>query len=349
MMSSHILLPLMITGLLLAAPAAHAQPASAGTGQKSQPAGSTAMTDTARQLYDEGLKALEAERSDVAHAKFTAAWRIHQHYQIAGNLGFAEEKLGMYRDAAEHLSFYLRESPSTKVAERKVAEASLKKALAHVGSVTLHVVPEGAEVAIDGALVGAAPLSGPVFLQPGEHAITARMDGYVRARVTVTATAGGSQEVTVRMLPEVTPSVPVVPPEVPTVAPAPEKRSLVPAIALGAGSVVGIAVGVGLTVASNGASSDADAQGAAILGAGGQCVAPGSFAAQCEALASTLERRDALGNGAGVAYASAGALAIGAAVYLLWPQERSGAAQRELTVVPVVGMREGGLGVRGMW
>lgn len=369
-MSHRTLLRLVIPALLLAASAARAQPAPKGAGSKAQAAEDTAITDTARQLYEDGLAALQAQRWAVARSKFLAAWGIHQHWQIAANLGFAEQKLGRSRDAAEHLSFYLREAPSTKVEERKIAEVTLKEALARVGVVTLYVVPEGAEVAVDGALVGSAPLSGPVFLEPGAHAVTARLDGYVRARVTVTATAGGSQEVTVRMLPEVAaaPSGAGGAPSEPGMASskaagpavdgggapveggeAPAKRSLVPAIALGAGSVVGIAVGIGLTVASNGASDDADAQRATILGAGGQCVVPGSFAGQCDEMRSTRERVDTLANGAMVAFAAGGALAVGAAVYLLWPRGSAGARPAGMQVTPVVGARAAGVGVRGAW
>src|SRR5215212_6726576 len=92
------------------------------------PPSSTAIDDKARELFLEGVKATEKGQWARAHAAFLAAWSLKQHYQIAGNLGTAEAKLGKWRDAATHLSMYLREAPKAKVEERKSAEALLTQA-----------------------------------------------------------------------------------------------------------------------------------------------------------------------------------------------------------------------------
>lgn len=88
--------------------------------------------------------------------------------------------------------------------------------------------------------------------------------------------------------------------------------------------------------------------GAEIIGAGGQCVTPGAFSARCAELLSTAERGDAQATGAVVAFAAGGALAVGAAVYLLWP-EGGAREQRGLRWLPAVGPGRAGLGVRGAW
>jgi hypothetical protein len=125
------------------------------------------------------------------------------------------------------------------------------------------------------------------------------------------------------------------------------RTSLVPVIALGAASAVSLAVGIGTTIASNSASSDKDAQRAAILRDGGHCAAPVvGFAERCDELRSTAERVDTLGNVARVAYAASGALAIGAVIYLLWPRDGRAA---DVRMVPVLGAGQAGVGALGAW
>ncbi|WP_437915446.1 PEGA domain-containing protein [Sorangium sp. So ce302] len=158
-----------------------------------------ALTDKARQLYEEGRQAAAAGKWADAHASFLAAWAIKPHYQIASNLGVACLKLGKHRDAAEYLTRYLREAPATKVNERQNAEASLKEALAKVASVTVQVTPAGAEVTVDGAVVGKAPLADRVFLAPGEHEIGAKLEGYAPATRPLAAVAGRAETVTVQL------------------------------------------------------------------------------------------------------------------------------------------------------
>ncbi|WP_437679324.1 PEGA domain-containing protein [Sorangium sp. So ce131] len=182
---------------LLASPALAQQPAPRAPAPDSE---SDALTDKARQLFEEGVKAANASRWSDAHASFLAAWRLKEHYQIASNLGVAELKLGKYREAAEHLTWYLREAPETKVEQRRRAEAWLKEALPKVASVTVQVEPAGAEVTVDGALVGKAPLTLPVFLDPGQHEIRARLDGHVPEKRAVTARAGQTETVSLRLV-----------------------------------------------------------------------------------------------------------------------------------------------------
>ncbi|WP_437985236.1 PEGA domain-containing protein [Sorangium sp. So ce117] len=158
-----------------------------------------ALTDKARQLYEEGRQAAAAGKWADAHASFLAAWAIKPHYQIASNLGVACLKLGKHRDAAEYLARYLREAPATKVNERQNAEASLKEALAKVASVTVQVTPAGAEVTVDGAVVGKAPLADRVFLAPGEHEIGAKLEGYAPATRPIAAVAGRAETVAVQL------------------------------------------------------------------------------------------------------------------------------------------------------
>ncbi|WP_437623725.1 PEGA domain-containing protein [Sorangium sp. So ce1151] len=286
-----------------------------------------------------------------------SAWELNPTFDVAYNLGNTEHKLKKHREAAQYLSFALRNWPLLKtVAKLKpTAEQRFAESRAHVGAVAVMVGVAGAEVLVDGKSVGRAPLEGEVFVEPGEHQVEARQAGYAPASQTVTVAKGGTATVTLALAlaksegPTAAgtttegggsatgagavgpvarpPALPVEP------QPVPEKRSWVPVIALGAASVVGLGVGVGTTVASNSANSEARAQQGKIFAAGGGCLASPSFAGQCAELHRTGERAGRLGDIALGSYIASGVLAAVAVTYALWPA-RSTEKATALLVLP---------------
>ncbi|AUX24962.1 uncharacterized protein SOCEGT47_055030 [Sorangium cellulosum] len=374
-MNKHVLLCSLGLSIALLAPASRAQTSAETPGA----AEAEALTDKARQLYDEGLAALDQSRWVEAHASFLAAWRIERHYQIASNLGVAELRLGKYRDAAEHLSWYLREAPATRVTQRQRAEVLLKEALAKVAAITVKTEPEGAEVTVDGAEMGRTPLALPVFLEPGQHMIQVELDGYkpaqeriepkagdvvgmklylMRRDAEAPAAAGAPGTTGPRAASEPGPAGTTGPraasapgpaklPETTVVQPA--ERSWVPMIALGAASVVGLGVGVGVTVAENDASAETSAQRTAIWNAGGGCIdAPAEHVRACAKLRDGEARVDAFSNAARIAYVTSGLLLAGALTYWLWPTEPAGSASR-VQLVPNLGAHGAGVIAQGAW
>lgn len=164
------------------------------------PTESSALDEQARELFRSGVKAAEKSQWARAHAAFLAAWSLKEHYQIAGNLGTSEAMLGKWREAATHLAYYLREAPKEKVAERRSAQKLLEQARAKVGALAVRVEPAGAEILIDGKSVGRAPLAGEVFVEPGVRVLEARLTGYEVAKQEVSAAAGASLEVPLRLV-----------------------------------------------------------------------------------------------------------------------------------------------------
>ncbi|MCC6555838.1 MAG: PEGA domain-containing protein [Polyangiaceae bacterium] len=284
-----------------------------------------ALTDKAAALYDEGVALFKKSKWAEARASFLAAWSLKQHWQIAGNLADCELRLGRFREAAEHAAHYKRSAPADRKAR---AEALMKAAAVMVAAVTVTVEPAGAEVVIDGVSVGRAPLEGPVFLDPGERKIEARVPGRPEAIETRMLVAGSEVGVTLRVPEAVTakPSVeqkpgggertPPPPPAVPV-----EERSVVPAIVLGGVAVVGLGVGIGLLAAGSSKDSDAEELNRSILAGGQSCVGgAGNFSAQCAELESTASSADTLHDAGVGVLIGAGVAAVGAGAYLLlWP------------------------------
>ena len=156
----------------------------------------------AMQLYDEGVKAAKAGQWDKARTFYLHAWSVQKHWQIAANLGLAEANAGKHRDAAEHLSYFLREAPNVTAGDRKKTQELIDKARTKVGALTVAVSPEGAEVLVDGQAVGTAPIKGEVFVEPGAHVVEARLDGYKPAQATKELQAGGKDSLELHMVKE---------------------------------------------------------------------------------------------------------------------------------------------------
>ncbi|WP_437814801.1 PEGA domain-containing protein [Sorangium sp. So ce1078] len=303
-----------------------------------------------------------------------SAWELSPTFDVAYNLGNTKYQLKKHREAAQYLSFALRNWPRLKtVAKLKpTAEQRLAESRAQVGAVAVTVSIAGAEVLVDGKVVGRAPLEGEVFVEPGEHRVEARLEGYAPVGQTVKVAKGETAEVGLAMVlakseaqtsaglkteggtgaPSAGAGAPVVgqPPAGPVEPPpTPQERSWVPVIALGAASVVGLGVGIGTTVASNAASSDVDAQGRAIIDAGGQCKEPPSaFVDRCSKLYDAGSREETFGNAARVAFAASGVLAVAAVSYALWPRAEARIAA-PVRVLPDVGAHSAGVALLGVW
>jgi hypothetical protein len=295
-------------------------------------------------------KAADALRRDVpAEAEKYAreAWALKQSYDIASNLGLAELGLKKHRDAAEHLAYALRFFPSNGKPEvKKQLDSAFAKAKAEVATVTVRVSVERADVKVDGKSIGVAPLAGAVFLDPGEHAIEARLEGYKVVSTTIQAAKGSAQELALALEHEPPPAPVVTATAVASAPPPPPPRSKVPGIVAGAVGIAGVAVGIGLHVGAGGKRAEgdqllADTQKAA----GSQVACPGR--AECAQLKQLRQDKDTLANaGTGVVIVGAAAL-VGAAVYFFWPGPKPAAVKAGLIVVPVASSSEAGLGVTG--
>ncbi|MDC3988477.1 hypothetical protein [Polyangium jinanense] len=207
-------------------------------------------TDRARKLSEEGIALYGAEQFAEAHAAFVAAWSLKKHHQIAGMLGDCEMRLGKYRDAAEHLTYYVREYPKDRPAEKLTrARVMLEEAKSHVGTLTIRVDEPGADVFVDGKPVGPSPLVDPVFVDPGTRLIEVQRSRGKRMQ-TVEVSAGSTH--TVRLL--LAPARGAVPPPGPT-----SKGLPWAAITTGAGAAVSLGVGIGLLAKAGSVDAEAAA------------------------------------------------------------------------------------------
>lgn len=268
-----------------------------------------ALTAQAGVLYDQGAAAYKEQKWAQARAAFLAAWALEKHWQIAANLADTEIQLGRFRDAAEHAAFYRKQSPEDRHAR---ADALLVKAKAKVLTLRIKTEPAGADVWVDGQSAGRAPLSEPLFLDPGKHTITARMTGHADMTQSIDKPAGSDDTLRLKLQAAT------------TTTPAPKPKSLAILLSGGAGTLAFAAVGAGLSGAAADKAGQADKLLQSVVSRGGSnaCSQPSaSLKTDCEMLHSFNKGSDTLQNTGTAMFVVGGLAAAGTLAYWLWPSD----------------------------
>src|SRR6188768_4332133 len=211
--------------------------------------------DRRRTLYQQGKEAIKAQRWVDAKTKLTDAWTIRPSYDVALSLSQAEYNLEHFAESAQYLAYYFR-NVSAKENENNLANAkqAFEAAKAKAGSVAV-TAPRGAEILVDGKVVGTAPMDTNAFVRPGKRIFEARL-GEAKVQQELQAVAGQEQQLTLKFEEPTASAGPAtiastatidagLPEEPKPTAPEPApKRSMVP-VYVGAGvAVVGLGVGI---------------------------------------------------------------------------------------------------------
>lgn len=291
-----------------------------------------AMTDKARQLYEEGVAALKRSKFFEARASFLAAWSLKKHWQIAANLADCELELGKFREAAEHAHYYRKNAPADR---HPKGDALLARAKEKVGTLTIEVDKAGAEVLLDDVVLGKAPLEDVVFVEPGSHRVTARMAGSPDVSQSLAIKAGGAHVAELKLA---TSSPPPPPPTA--------KGPNVIVLATG-GSLAGAALiaGIALTVVANGKAADAKSMYGSVVAQGGASACTSLAAPGCQSLHDTLEAKQNLSSGAAWSFIGAGVFAAATVTYGLVTRAKT--TTSGFAVAPVITSAQRGVVVQG--
>lgn len=335
----------------------------------------------ARARFKEGVAYFDAGKYDDARTSFLQAYSLKPHPAVLLNLAQSELRSNRPVDAATHFSDFLAQNPSAKPSERSSAEKGLAEAKQKVGELSVTVDDAtGAEVFVDGASIGLAPLERPVFVTPGEHLVEAK-DGARSATTRVTSLAGARATALLAFPAPVAAQQPAVEP---APAPAPTFEPAAPPSELGdssrppffswlVSSPVGITglsltaagLGVGITgsiVATNKYNSAQDAEDQIVDRArrdedsGVICSAGSSpsnvYAPACEERQARLDSGDDWTTVAVIGYSTAAVAAAGTVVYYLIAAEPEGPPMSatnasKVRLVPIVAKDVQALSLQG--
>lgn len=260
-------------------------------------------------------KALFAEgKYAEAYEAYKQAWARERSYDVAGNLGNVEVKLGRWADATEHLTYARDHLPPSLEAERKrevlarITEL-LSEVRAKVTEVDLVIQPKHAAIAVDGhARERIVP--DKLWLEPGDHKLEVSADGHQPAVRTMRATAGGHQRVELALHPLGKKPATAVSDNGPSLA------LIVTGAVVGA---AGIGVGIGLVVAAEGKGDDRRAVAEGL--ASNACGAGTTRTAECQQIEDLSAEENTLRNVGIASLVAGGTIGIATLVYALWPRE----------------------------
>lgn len=203
--------------------------------------GEGASREEGRALMERGVDALKAERLEEAQQLFEQSLHVYPSFDVAGNLGLVEVKLGLWGEAAMHLEYCLRNFPSGESERlRKAILQAFEEARKNVGKVEIVVDVDGAEVFVGKRSVGMSPLAAGVYVEPGSHGVRARK-GVRSAETTFSVDVAKVTQVQLTLTPEAErDEPPKVSPGLERLTPqeSPKRVFWGPAIALGSATVV---------------------------------------------------------------------------------------------------------------
>jgi hypothetical protein len=312
---------------LLAVCAALSGPALTSAPVLAQPAPVIDANTLARQraLFAQGNQLYDQGKFADAEAAYLEAWKLKKSFDVAGNLGNLEADLKKWRPAAEYIAYAIREFPAGgKPGLRDELLRRLSEAKAQVGTLRIQVNRPGAEVYVDGVSVGVTPLPGEVFVDPGNHLIEVRLEGFPPAQANVAAARGRTDDVAVNLV----------------------ARGANRAVVIGGAVVAGVAIitGGALLGVSASKGSAASSLYGKVKSEGGCPPFDSAQTGDCATLKSDLSAKSTLGS-TGV-WLLAGGAVVGIAT-VIYAVAGARPSRSGFMVAPMVGAGGGGLAARG--
>lgn len=158
----------------------------------------SADLDSVETLIRQGIELRKQGRDERALPLFQKAYSLSRTPRSAGQLGLCEMAVGYWVDAEKHLDESLRFPEHPWVAKNQNdltgAVASVRR---NIDDIIIEGGPPGAEVLINGQLVGRMPLSPPVRLGKGAADVEVRAPGYAPSLRSLTIGGGTTDRLTI--------------------------------------------------------------------------------------------------------------------------------------------------------
>ncbi len=143
---------------------------------------------------------MENEDWDPALVQLQRSFELRPTQVGLFNIGVCLKALHRYQEAIAAFERLLREFATGGSEERRtLASAEIRDMRALLGSVRITVSVRGAEVRIDGTVVGTSPIASPIEVVGGNHVVDARLDGYEQAEQRVAVVAGETATVSLTL------------------------------------------------------------------------------------------------------------------------------------------------------
>ena len=172
-------------------------PASAPSAPKS-----AEVLKEAGERYARGLTLYGDGEFLLALVEFERAYQLSNNYKVLYNIGQVRIQLARYAKAKEALEEYLKAGGTSLSAERTQAVnkdlATLAERTASLNVMTSEV---GADISLDGKVIGTSPLTAPLIVDAGEHNLVLHKVGFYDAAQSFTLAGHDQLELKVELKP----------------------------------------------------------------------------------------------------------------------------------------------------
>lgn len=137
----------------------------------------------------------------AALIEFKQAYRIAPTYHLLYNLGQESVELRNYVDAHAYFLQYLKDGGSKVSKERREGVLlEISRVEKYISELAFAASVDGAEVSVDGIVVGVTPLDGPIKVSVGRHRVVITSVGYATWERTIDVAGGEEKAVAVTLL-----------------------------------------------------------------------------------------------------------------------------------------------------
>ena len=143
--------------------------------------------EEARKHYYRALQLADDGQLEGAIVEFRRSYDLTHHFAVLYNIGQVFVTLAKPVEAVDAYERYLADGGEKIAAARRAdVEKEIARQKARIATLEIRGLPEGAMVRLDGKDLAKAPISAPVRVGVGTHAIAASAEGYDSAETEVT-------------------------------------------------------------------------------------------------------------------------------------------------------------------
>ncbi|HEX2658833.1 MAG TPA: PEGA domain-containing protein, partial [Polyangia bacterium] len=189
-----------------------------------------AHAQDAEEFVKRGIELRRAAKDAEAFAEFKKAWALQKTSRIEAQMALAEQALGLWVDAEEHLLEALEHSENDPWTQKN--RAALTGALTiiqgHIGTLDVWGSPAGAAVFVNEKPVGTLPLKRPLRISDDSVIVRVRAEGFREWTRTLRLDLGQLIRQHVELIPATTAAVLTPPPAAATAVPAAREEQTIP-------------------------------------------------------------------------------------------------------------------------
>jgi hypothetical protein len=156
---------------------------------------SAAAKAEASERFQRGLSLFEAGNLNAALVEFERAYEVVPHPTVLFNIGLVNVALERPAEAERALETLVA-APGTLSTDRLIkAKDTLSEVKTRIGQIELTTIA-GAQIELDGVVVGTTPLKAPLRVATGTHVLGALAPGHAPLRKSISVTSGQTTTIT---------------------------------------------------------------------------------------------------------------------------------------------------------